>query len=163
MPLVRSILVAISQVLGSIAASAVVYAIFPGRLAVETSLSSGTTVWQGFLVELFLTFQLLVSIFMLAGEKHAATFMAPIGIGLTLFIAELSGVSFTGGSLNPARSFGPAIVTGNFPREHWIYWVRKMVSNYIQRLLYALLTFDHHLHRLGLLPGRYWLLAFTNS
>lgn len=41
--------------------------------------------------------------FMLAVEKHKATFMAPIGIGLALFVAELAGVFFTGGSLNPAR------------------------------------------------------------
>ncbi len=120
MPLVRSMLVGMTQILGGIAAFAVVLAIFPGKLAVDTTRSRGTTIWQGFLIELFLTFQLLVSIFMLAGEKHAATFMAPIGIGLSLFIAELSGVSFTGGSLNPARSFGPALMNGHFPKEHWV-------------------------------------------
>jgi aquaporin related protein len=40
-----------------------------------------------------------------------------------LFIAELVGVYYTGGSLNPARSFGPCVVTGVFDTEHWIYWV----------------------------------------
>ena len=65
----------------------------------QTTLSDDTSILQGFLIELFLTFQLVVTIVTLAGEKHAATFMAPIGIGLSLFIAELSGVSFTGGSL----------------------------------------------------------------
>jgi aquaporin related protein len=59
---------------------------------------------------------------MLAKEKHKATFIAPVGIGLALFIAELAGVYYTGGSLNPARSFGPAVVTGSFGTEHWIYW-----------------------------------------
>ncbi|KAK5173440.1 Aquaporin-1 [Saxophila tyrrhenica] len=121
-PLVRSILIAISQILGGIVASLVVHAIFPGPLAVTTALSDSTSLGQGFLIEMFLTFQLLTTIQMLAGEKHAATFMAPIGIGLSLFIAELSGVRFTGGSLNPARSFGPALVLMSFPKEHWIYW-----------------------------------------
>jgi aquaporin related protein len=46
-----------------------------------------------------------------------------VGIGLALFIAELVGVYYTGGSLNPARSFGPCVVTGVFDQEHWIYWV----------------------------------------
>jgi aquaporin related protein len=38
-----------------------------------------------------------------------------------LFIAEMVGVFYTGGSLNPARSFGPCVVTGIFDKEHWIY------------------------------------------
>lgn len=50
-----------------------------------------------------------------------ATFIAPVGIGLALFVAELVGVYYTGGSLNPARSFGPCVVTGIFDQEHWIY------------------------------------------
>ncbi|TKA72926.1 hypothetical protein B0A55_06858 [Friedmanniomyces simplex] len=121
-PLARSILITLSQLLAGILASLVVLAIFPGPLAVTTTLSPSTSLTQGFLIELLLTFELLTAILMLAGEKHAATPLAPIGIGLSLFIAELSGVSFTGGSLNPARSFGPAVVLGEFGREHWIYW-----------------------------------------
>jgi aquaporin related protein len=59
---------------------------------------------------------------MLAVEKHRATFMAPIAIGMALFVAELIAVYYTGGSLNPARSFGPAAVTHDFMSNHWIYW-----------------------------------------
>lgn len=46
---------------------------------------------------MFLTAELVFTIFMLAAEKHKGTFIAPVGIGLALFIAELSGVYFTGG------------------------------------------------------------------
>lgn len=55
---------------------------------------------------------------MLAAEKHKGTFLAPIGIGLALFVAELGAVMFTGGSLNPARSFGPDVVLGKFDNYH---------------------------------------------
>jgi aquaporin related protein len=55
---------------------------------------------------------------MLAAEKHKGTFLAPIGIGLALFIAELAGVYWTGGSLNPARSFGPEVIAGKFNSNH---------------------------------------------
>lgn len=55
---------------------------------------------------------------MLAAEKHKGTFLAPIGIGLALFVAELGSVMFTGGSLNPARSFGPDVVLGQFDNYH---------------------------------------------
>ena len=48
-------------------------------------------------IEMFLTFELVFAILMLAAEKHKGTFLAPIGIGLALFIAELAGVYFTGG------------------------------------------------------------------
>lgn len=97
---------------------------------------------------------------MLAAEKHKGTFMAPIGIGLSLFIAEitgmtpsssplnptdpviphrpiarhqqltksLTGVYFTGGSLNPARSFGPAVITRSFAGYHWIYWAGPLLG-----------------------------------
>lgn len=46
---------------------------------------------------MFLTAELVLTIFMLAAEKHKGTFLAPLGIGLALFIAELAGVFFTGG------------------------------------------------------------------
>jgi glycerol uptake facilitator-like aquaporin len=44
-----------------------------------------------------------------------------VGIGLALFIAEMAGVYWTGGSLNPARSIGPCIVTWTWDKTHWIY------------------------------------------
>ena len=59
---------------------------------------------------MFLTAQLVLTVFMLAVEKHKSTFVAPVGIGLALFVAEIAGVYYTGGSLNPARSFGPDVV-----------------------------------------------------
>lgn len=65
-----------------------------------------------------------------------ATFIAPVGIGLALFIAELVGVYYTGGSLNPARSFGPCVVTGVFDKDHWIYWVGPGVGAILALLFY---------------------------
>jgi len=112
----------IAQILASIAAAGTVKGLFGGSLNVNTTLSAGTSAKQGLFIEMFLTAQLVFVIFMLAAEKHKATFLAPIGIGLSLFVSELSGVYYTGGSLNPARSFGPAVVT-QFHREHWIYWL----------------------------------------
>jgi aquaporin related protein len=44
---------------------------------------------------MFLTAQLVFTIFMLATEKHEGTFIAPVGIGLSLFVAELMGVYYT--------------------------------------------------------------------
>ena len=46
---------------------------------------------------MFLTAELIFAILMLAAEKHKGTFLAPVGIGLALFVAELAGVYYTGG------------------------------------------------------------------
>lgn len=53
------------------------------------------------------------------------------GIGLSLFVAELTGVYFTGGSLNPARSFGPAVVNTSFVHYHWIYWLGPVLGSVV--------------------------------
>lgn len=94
LPYVRGILLFVSQILGGISAAAVVSCLFPGPLNVRTSLGAGTTKTQGLFIEMFLTAQLLFTIFMLACEKHKATYIAPVGIGLALFIAELTGEYF---------------------------------------------------------------------
>lgn len=88
---------------------------------------------------MFLTAQLVLVVFMLAVEKHKSTFLAPIGIGLTLFIGEIVGVYYTGGSLNPARSFGPDVVTGSFPHYHWIYWLGPALGALLSTGLYVMM------------------------
>jgi aquaporin rerated protein, other eukaryote len=122
LPPLRAILLIPAQLSGSICSAYTVKYIFPGPLAVNTSLSGGTTRTQGVFIEMFLTAQLVLTILMLAVEKHRATFLAPLGIGMSLFMAEMAGVYYTGGSLNPARSFGPAVSNGSYT-DQWVYWV----------------------------------------
>ena len=121
----RGLLVFIGQILGAIAAAGIVSCLFPSAMNVSTTLGGGTSIVRGLFIEMFLTAMLVFTILMLAAEKHKGTFLAPIGIGLSLFIAELTGVYFTGGSLNPARSFGPCVVLATFPGYHWLYWLVK--------------------------------------
>lgn len=94
---------------------------------------------QGVWIEALCTALLVFTIIMLAKEKHRATFIAPVGIGLALFIAELVAVYYTGGALNPARSFGPAAVAHNFTRNHWVYWVGPFVGSILAVLFYQLM------------------------
>ncbi|KAL8830011.1 MAG: hypothetical protein Q9191_001675, partial [Dirinaria sp. TL-2023a] len=128
-PWFRGCLVIVSQLVGGIAAAAVTSALYPGKLNVRTTLGAGTSRTQGLFIEMFLTAELVFTIFMLAAEKHKGTFIAPIGIGLSLFIAELSGVYYTGGSLNPARSLGPCVVVHTFESYHWIYWIGPLLGS----------------------------------
>ena len=88
-----------AEILGGLAASGLNSCMFPGPVAVVTKLSAGTSIAQGVFIEMFLTSLLVFTILMLAAEKHAATFIAPVGIGLALFVAELTGKLHLG----PAR------------------------------------------------------------
>lgn len=92
--LIRLGLVIVAQLLGSIAASALVVGLLPGDgIAATTGLADDTSVVRGLFIEAFLTAELVFIIFMLAIEKHRATAVAPVGIGLALFICELMCVS----------------------------------------------------------------------
>lgn len=86
----RLILVIIAQLAGSIAASGLVVGLLPGDgIAATTGLGGGISVVRGLFLEVFLTAELVFVIFMLAIEKHHATAVAPIGIGLALFITQM--------------------------------------------------------------------------
>lgn len=135
---VRACLCFLAQMLAGMCAAAVVQAIIPGPLNVSTTLGAGVSAARGVFLEMFLTSLLVFTIFMLAAEKHKATFLAPIGIGLSLFVAELVGVFFTGGSLNPARSFGPCVVTRNFPGYHYIYWFGPLMGTLLAWAMYKI-------------------------
>lgn len=76
----RGGLLFIAQMLGALCAAGVVSALFPSDLAVSTQLGGGTNIAQGLFIEMFLTVQLLFTIFMLAAEKHKATPLAPVGM-----------------------------------------------------------------------------------
>ena len=91
----RGVLLFIVQILGGLTAAALVHCMFPGAATVQTKLGGDTSVVQGLFIEMILIAELVFTIFMLAAEKHKGTFIAPVGIGLSLFIAELVGVSQT--------------------------------------------------------------------
>jgi aquaporin related protein len=90
---------------------------------------------------MFLTALFIFTILMLAVEKSKDTFIAPLGIGLALFAAEIPGVFYTGGSLNPARSFGVAVAARSFPGYHWIYWVGPILGALLASAFYHLVKF----------------------
>lgn len=93
----RAVILLAMQLGGAIFSSYLVSVLFPTPFNVRTTLSTGTSLVRGIFIEAVLTAELIFTIFMLAKEKHKATFMAPVGIGLALFVAELVGVFYTGG------------------------------------------------------------------
>lgn len=110
----------------------------------RTTLHGGTTVNQGFWIEFFSTVLLLFTVYMLAGEKHKGTFLAPVGIGLALFLGELLATKYTGGSLNPARSLGPDVAAHQFEHYSWIYYVAPYFATLVSCAFYRALVYFNY-------------------
>lgn len=134
----RAMFIVPTQIVAAIAAAAVVDGLLPLPLNATNTLKNGTTPVQGLFLEMFLTAQLVLAVYFLAVEKHPATFLAPIGIGISVFIAHIAGTNYTGTGINPARSFGPAVISG-FVHYHWIYWLGPCMGALLAFGLYSIL------------------------
>lgn len=88
----------------------------------------------GFVVEAILTF-FLVNQVMNAGISGKATIPGGLAIGFTLVFCILMGGPLTGASLNPARTLGPAVATGNFS-DLWVYFAGPILGGVAAGLLY---------------------------
>lgn len=154
-----------AQLIASLCAGGVVSAMFPVPISEANSLlGDGTSISQGLFMEMFFTALLVFVVLMLAIEKSKDTFLAPIGIGLALFVAMiageqsltlpslesgsadsvLTGAGYTGGSLNPARSLGCAVAARSFPGYHWIYWLGPFLGSLLAAGFYALVKHFHY-------------------
>ncbi|KAI1340143.1 aquaporin-like protein [Xylariaceae sp. FL0016] len=134
-----------AQITACMCAGAVVKVMFPGNIAsVNTILAPGVSIQQGLFAEMFFTSYLVFVVLVLAAEKSKDTFIAPIGIGLALFVAEIPGVYYTGGSLNPARSFGCAVAAPSFPGYHWIYWLGPVMGASLAAVWFRFIKMSHY-------------------
>ena len=100
------------------------------------SLAAGHTSGQGLLLEGILTFFLVFTVFAVAVDGRGAfKIVAGLPIGFVIFFDILMGGPLTGGAMNPARWFGPALVSGNWSNG-WLYIVGPVVGGIIAALLY---------------------------
>lgn len=123
-----------SQVVGAVAASATLAAVIPKYASqVKYGVQTGPSAFldgsaaSGFAVEAILTFFLVATIFMVAVHRKATAGFAGAAIGTMIFLLHLVGVPLTGASMNPARTFGPALISG-FWEFHWMYWAGPIVG-----------------------------------
>lgn len=108
-----------SQFTGALSASATLKALFPGSVLLGATLPAGS-VMQSFILEFILTlFLMLVIISVATGAKEQGLF-AGIAIGSIIGLEAMFAGPITGASMNPARSLGPAIISGRL-NQVWIY------------------------------------------
>lgn len=92
-------------------------------------------IWQGILIEFIVTFVFVSVILMVALDTKSKTGLSPLIIGFTLAVNILAIGAYTGGSLNPARSLGPAIFANEW-EHHFVYWIGPIVGAIIAGLFY---------------------------
>jgi aquaporin TIP len=89
----------------------------------------------GVMVEAVLTFILVFAVFATAMDPRGMANLAPMAIGLAVLVDHLVGVPLTGASMNPARSFGPALVADAWS-NHWVYWLGPLTGGGLAAFFY---------------------------
>jgi MIP family channel proteins len=131
----------VSQLLGATTAALVCRGIFPGESVAAGNLgiplpAPWVTTGILLLTEFVLTGLLMTSIFGTAvDERGKAVKIGGFGVGLTVTFDILAGGAVTGASMNPARSFGPALAIGYWD-WHWAYWVAPIAAACVAALVY---------------------------
>jgi len=140
----------IAQVLGAIAAAAVLYVIASGKAGFELGgfaangyaehSPGGYSLAAALVAEVVLTFFFLF-IILGATDERAPKGFAPIAIGLALTLIHLISIPVTNTSVNPARSTGPALFVGGWALSQlWLFWVAPIVGAILAGLVYPRIT-----------------------
>jgi len=137
--LIRGVVYIVAQCIGAIIGSAITYSCTEDsnrdKLGV-TSLGPNVSVGQGFGLELIFTFLLVFFILSATDpKKNTEPYGTTLGIGIMIVVAHVSIIPFTGSSINPARSLGPAVMMNSWA-DHWIYWVAPFVGAIIAAVEY---------------------------
>lgn len=141
----------IAQVIGAIAAGAVLYCIASGKAGFDAAASGfasngygehspgGYSLASALIIEIVLTAFFLI-IIMGATDKRAPAGFAPIAIGLALTLIHLISIPVTNTSVNPARSTGVALFQGGWAiGQLWLFWVAPIIGGAIGAAIYRYL------------------------
>ncbi len=130
----------VAELIGALIAGYAVMSMFSGEAAAA---AYGTPIpapnlpaMNVVLIEAVLTFLLGMSVFLTAVDSRAPKSIAGFAIGLTVAMDILAAGPITGASMNPARSFGPALASGTWTM-HWAYWVGPIVGAVAAALIYV--------------------------
>ncbi|XP_063779707.1 aquaporin-4 isoform X2 [Pseudophryne corroboree] len=129
----------VAQCLGAIAGAGILYLVTPSQVAGSlgvTKVNEMLSPFHGLLVELIITFQLLFTICASCDlKRNDITGAVALAIGFSVSIGHLFAINYTGASMNPARSFGPAVIMNKW-ENHWVYWVGPVIGAVLAGTLY---------------------------
>nr|KJB16756.1 hypothetical protein B456_002G245900 [Gossypium raimondii] len=138
--LLRGILYWIAQLLGSTVACLLLKFATSGLVIPAFGLSSGVGALNAFVFEIVMTFGLVYTVYATAVDPKRGNLgvIAPLAIGLIVGANILAGGAFDGASMNPAVSFGPALVSWSW-ENHWVYWAGPLIGGGLAGLVYEFL------------------------
>lgn len=129
----------LAQSVGAIAASGILL-ITLGKVAnLGATLPLKDNWFQSFILEIVLTFILMLVILGSGLDRRAHIGFAGLAIGLTVGLEAAFMGPITGASMNPARSLGPALVGGIW-QHHWLYWIAPILGAQLAVLIYRELS-----------------------
>lgn len=139
---IRAVLYIAAQCIGATVGAAILRAINPSVCEDAlgyTGINSEISVFKGVGIETVITFVLVFTVFASCdGKRKDLGGSIPLAIGLSVTLCHLFAIKYTGSSMNPARSFGPAAVGGMW-ENHWVYWVGPVSGGTMAGLLYELI------------------------
>lgn len=127
----------LAQLAGAVSAALTLYALF-GNTAMLGATIPLNTAMQSLILEALMTAMLMLVIMAVATDSKAEGRLAALIIGAAVGVSALWGGPISGASLNPARSFGPALVAGVW-QAHWLYWSGPIVGAALGAFLYTTL------------------------
>ena len=98
-------------------------------------MGKGATPWQSIGIEAVLTFFLVFVVYGSAVDARAPK-IGGLAIGLTVALDILFGGPYTGAAMNPARTFGPALVSGQWT-HHYVYWIGPLLGGLLAGVIYG--------------------------
>ncbi|KAL9226096.1 hypothetical protein vseg_001946 [Gypsophila vaccaria] len=135
--LLRAILYWIGQLFGSVAACWLLQYATGGMEISAFAVSSELTSWNALVFEIVMTFGLVYTVYATAVDPKKGNLgvIAPIVIGLIVGANILVGGAFDGASMNPAVTFGPAVVSWTWT-HHWVYWLGPFIGAALAAIIY---------------------------
>lgn len=132
-----------SQFIGAILGGAMLLAFFPDKGGQGTGFGTNglfdNNVWSTMLIEIILTFVFVIAILGVTSKIQNGAIAGTV-IGLTLTLVHIFGIHFTGTSVNPARSFGPAVFAGGDALANvWVFIVAPLIGGVLAAIVYKLI------------------------
>ncbi|MEF9973223.1 MAG: MIP family channel protein [Clostridia bacterium] len=130
----------VAQFLGGIAGAAILMGLIGTGMGLGTNGLFEGNILKTLIIEIILTFVFVIAILGVTSKTQNAQ-VAGVVIGLTLTLVHILGIYFTGTSVNPARSFGPALFMGGAALSSvWVFIVAPLIGSALAAFTYKALT-----------------------